>query len=246
VLQNNGEGYMMSPANDKHYPNIRGNVGQWQNPQDAPDSAMLKSWQQQHHSQLPVSREPTFKINANLSIETTEERQDRYAGLELQEVDMRDVRTLVDSGPTHSSVGMAGYAMGGYGSINMTHNGMMGQQGYRRIAGNGASDGNAGKTTWNNNTGHQMMMAHQPPLNLMVGEWGSPYNNEHHMMQQGQLPQLYEQGHQPLQQFGQINNVQQSYAQAQAQAQIALPLDYNYGDMQHYHQAHGQVRSRLV
>jgi hypothetical protein len=248
VLQNNDEGYMMSPANDRYYPNIRGNVGQWQNPQDAPDSAMFKSWQQQHHSQLPVSREPTFKINANLSIETTEERQDRYAGLELQEVDMRDVRTLVDSGPPHSSVGMAGYAMGGYDSINMTHNGMMGQQGYRRISGNGESDGNAGKTTWNNNTGHQMMMAHQPPHNLMVGEWGSPYNHEHHMMQHVQLPPLYEQSHQPLQQFGQINNVQQSHAQAQAQAQaqLALPMDYNYGDVQHYHQAHGQVQSRLV
>ena len=82
----------------------------------------------------------------------------------------------------------------------------------------------------------------------MVGEWGSPYNHEHHMMQHVQLPPLYEQSHQPLQQFGQINNVQQSHAQAQAQAQaqLALPMDYNYGDVQHYHQAHGQVQSRLV
>jgi len=244
MLQNNGEGYRMSPANDKYNPIIRGNVGQWQNPQDAPDSAMFKGGQQQHHSQIPVSREPTFKINANLSIETTDERQDRYAGMEQEEVSRRDARTLVDSGPPHLAVGMGGSAVGEYGSINMTHNGMMGQQRYHGTAGNGESDGIAGKTTWNNNTGHQMMMAHQSPLDLMVNEWGSPYNHEHHMMYQGQLPQLYEQGHQPLQPFGQVNYVQQSHARTQAQ--IATPLDYNYGGMQHYHQAHGLTQAGLV
>ena len=135
MMQNNGERYRMSPANDKYCPHVHAIVGQWQNPQYAPDSEIFKWGQQQHHPQIPFLREPTFKINADLSIESTDERHDRYAGMVHQEVGRQDIRTLVDSGPPHSSVGgMAGSAMGGYGSINMTHNGMMGQQGYQSHA----------------------------------------------------------------------------------------------------------------
>ncbi len=41
-------------------------------------------------------------------------------------------------------MGMVGSATVGYGSINVSHNGMMAQQGHQGIAGNGAMDGNTG------------------------------------------------------------------------------------------------------
>ncbi len=159
-------------------------------------------------------------------------------------MDSPGASTLVDSSPPHSSVGgMAGSAMGGYGSINMTHNGMMGPQGYNRVEGNCVSG--AGENIWNDQTGRQMIMAHQSPFDLMVGEWGSPNNREHHMMQKGRQPQLYRQGHQPLQHFGRVNNIQQPHVQTQAQ--ITLPLDYKYGGMQHYTtSAHGETQTMLV
>jgi hypothetical protein len=124
----------------------------------------------------------------------TRPNHDRYDIMEQQEVDRRDDRTLVDSGPPHSSVGMAGYAMGGYGSASMNHNGMMGHQVYHGIAGNGERDGNVGKITWNNNTGHQMTMAQRPSLPAPNALMGFAYNNVYQMEHQGQ--QLWQRQHQ--------------------------------------------------
>jgi len=124
----------------------------------------------------------------------TSPNDDRYAIMEQQEVDRRDDMTLVGSGPPHSSVGMAGYVMGGYGRASMNHNGMMGHQVYHGIAGNGERDGNVGEITWNNNTGHQMTMAQRPSLPAPNALMGFAYNNVYQMEHQGQ--QLWQRQHQ--------------------------------------------------
>jgi len=112
---------------------------------------------------------------------------DRYAIMKQQEVDRRDDRTLIGSGPPHSSVGgMAGSAIGVYGSAMMNHNGKMGQQWYHGIAGNGERDGNAGEIIWNNNTGHQITMAQRAYLPASNALRGFAYNNVHQMEHQGQ------------------------------------------------------------
>jgi hypothetical protein len=165
MMQRNGERYGLSPVNDNYYSNLK-NVVQWQIPQYSQNSALMRGEQQHQHFLTPVSREPSFKINANLSIESTDERQDRYAGIEQHGVDRRDDR-LVYSGHPHSTVGgmaMHQSAMGGYGSANVTYNNGMTGQMLQGMAGTGNMGGNAGQTVWNTNAGHQLMMAQQPSL----------------------------------------------------------------------------------
>jgi hypothetical protein len=113
----------------------------------------------------------------------TSPNQDRYAIMEQQEMDRRDGKTLIGSGPPYSSVGGMG------GSVIK-----MGQQGYHRIAGNSERDGNAGETTWNNNTGHQMTMAQRSSFPAPDALMGFAYNNVYQMEHQRQ--QLWQRQHQ--------------------------------------------------
>ncbi len=164
MLQSIGEGYGLSPANNNYYPDSLANVEQWHNPQYSHSSVVFRGGQQHQHSLTPVPRDPFFKISANSSMESTDERQDRYAGIEQHGVNRRDDRY---SGPPHPSVGgMAVHqsAMGGYGSANITYSNRMKGQVYQGMVGNGNTGGNVGETVWNKNAGHQMMMAQQSSL----------------------------------------------------------------------------------
>jgi hypothetical protein len=231
---------MLSPAHDQYYQNSLGNTDEHHNPKYAPASAVLGGVQKHHHSNILVSGYPCFNINSNLSLESTdEERQDRYAGAEQQELDMRDDKTLVDSGPPHTTVSgmaIAGSAMGGYGIANMTNNRMIGQQGHQGMAGNGAMGCNAGDTIVNEYTGMMTepssssnLTQDDCTLDLIMGKLGHTYNHAHHATQLGHQSQLHQQGysHQPMQQLGTISSVQQSQAWAQAHAN-------NNGGMQNY------------
>jgi hypothetical protein len=115
--------------------------GQYHN-SAAGNSNILEGGQQQHHhhSRVPVSRGPSYKINANLSLETEDDNnEDRYAA-----------RQLVGYGAPHSSVGTTatGFVVGDYYSnAHLTQNGIAGQPGHDGIVAN-----------------HQMMMAQRPPL----------------------------------------------------------------------------------
>jgi hypothetical protein len=170
MMQNNREAYGLSPVNNNYHSNGLPNVEQWQNPQYSQNSAMMRGEQQHIHSIIPVSREPSVKINANLSIESADERQDRYAGIEQHGVDRLDDR-LVYTGRPYSSVGgmaMHQTAMGGYGSVNITYNNEMAGQMYHGMEGNRTMGGNAGEIVWNTNAGHQMMLAQQSSLHAPI------------------------------------------------------------------------------
>jgi len=113
--------------------------GQYQN-SAAGNANMLEGGQQHHHSRVPVSRGPSYKINANLSLETEDDNnEDRYAA-----------RQLVGYGAPHSSVGTAATRFGVgdyYGNAHLTQNGITGQPGHDGIVAN-----------------HQIMMSQRPPM----------------------------------------------------------------------------------
>lgn len=107
----------------------------------AGNANMLEGGQQHHHhSRVPVARGPSYKINANLSLETEDDNnEDRYAA-----------RQLVGYGAPHSSVGTTatGFGVGdSYSTAHLTQNGITGRPGHDGIVAH-----------------HQMTMAQRPPL----------------------------------------------------------------------------------
>ncbi|KAL3811850.1 hypothetical protein ACHAXA_009209 [Cyclostephanos tholiformis] len=128
--------------------NSSGNADQRLNPSYARSSVTLDQEQRQihHYPLVPISRDSSQQISACLSVESIDETEDRYAGMKQDDVDMRDVTTLVNSDAPRPTLGEM---------ADTNRNVVIGMQGLQRIAHN--SD------IRNNKTDHTVMTGRRPP-----------------------------------------------------------------------------------
>ncbi len=222
--------YSRSPSPYQLHPNNAGYAGRRQHLSYARNSVAIDQEQRRvhHYPQVPISRDSSLQISACESIESVDETQDRYAGMKQEDVETRDIGTLVNSDPPRPSRN---------GMADANRQVMMGMHGVQRVAhDNDAIRNNdthqavitarpplheprfmdrypSSTVTFSNrdkDSGHPVMASRQSSPNIMLDNVDSPYKDVRHVMNQGQQSHLRQQGQQTVQPFG--------------QEQFALPL----------------------
>lgn len=229
---------------------------------------MLEGGQQHHHHSQSVSRGPSYKINANLSLETEDDNnEDRYAA-----------RQLVVYGALDPSVGTTATGFGihdYYSTAHLTQNGIldshqmtmaqrpplptprltedqikslsynnnalqMQHQGEQRRQTRQQLDPNPNPTIHYTNFA-EMIAPQELSLDTLMGKVGSPYFDVSNMMYNMQQMQQYQQDQQPIQQYD--HNIHQSNTWTPSSGQATFTPEYNQ-----YYDAivHGSAQSSML